>query len=156
MESDFIAVEGEFNTADALWGFLQFPGIDFSESVFLNVEHQVYSEGAQRRLPPVFDASYLRQMGQKKPAIEYLVLQLYPQGLPIGEAARQMESIVTYQNYRDSDCQMILLLYDGLCAEVYCKNPAWLQSMLENAARIPDAEMTPKSSLTDSRTTMYL
>ena len=156
MQSDFIAVECAFSTTDDLWKFLQIPGVDLSESVFLNVENLIYSDGSQIRLPPVFAGSELKRFAEKKPVPEYLVLQLYPQSLPIGEAARQMESIVDYQDYRNSDCQMIILVYDGMCAEVYCKNPVWLQSVIDEAAHIPGTEVAPKSVLTDSRTTMYL
>ena len=156
MDDAIIAVECDFSTAESFWKFLEFSGVDLSASVFLNVEYQVYSDGAQIWLPPAFDDAYLKQLTEKKPVPEYMVLQLYPKSLTIGQTAAQMASIKTYQDYQDSDCQMIILAYDGLCAEVYCKNPAWLQTIIDHAVCLCGTKVIPKTALDDARTSMYL
>ena len=156
MKSNYIAVECEFRTIDDFWNFFQFPEIDFSPYVFLNVEHNVYSDRTQIHVAPIFTFSYLKKMIQKKFIPEYMVLHLYPKNLPLGRAAEQMETIEEYQDYIRSDCQMIILAYDCTCVEVYCKNPVWLQSIIDYATHISGTEVTPKSILTDARTTMYL
>lgn len=154
MDFNCSAVECEFEKLEDFWRFFQFPGIDFSSYIFLNVDYDVYSHGAQIYVPPVFNSTYLNQVIQQEFVAEHMILHLYPASLSLEQVAEQMASIDKFQDYIQSDCQMIVLVYDCLYVEVYCKDHTWLHRIIEHVRSFPDTKVTPKSLATDTRTTM--
>lgn len=81
--------------------------------------------------------------------IEHLVLQVFPIGAKIS-------TILTYHSYMESECQIVLLFYDGIFLEVYAKNPQVLKHLLQNIQDAGAVNITLKYEGNDTRTDFYV
>jgi len=51
---------------------------------------------------------------------------------------------------------MIILMYDGYYLEIYCKDSALLQTLMQEAKKLSDTIVEGKYDDTDTRTMMYV
>lgn len=145
-----IGIECEFADFTDIWKFCEFINVDFGQHYFSVIDSSVFStKQIIIDLPNKFNAKYFEELIRKSFFCERLVLHLYP-------LDAISEVIETYDDFVRSKCELILLIYDGAFAEVYCKNRAWLKTLLQNAKSIPNAIVTQKNPDTDSRNTMYV
>ena len=113
------------------------------------VDAALFFERKRVEILKEFTANYFQELFDSHLVGESLVLHLYPNNTPFSE-------IDSYEDYLESPCEIILLLYDFYYLEVYCKNQEWLQYLFCTAKNIPNTRIERKSEDTDPRTTMYV
>ena len=96
-----------------------------------------------------FLPGYFQELIQKSFVGESLVLHLYPENT-------DYEEIETYEDFLNSNCEMIILLYDFYYLEIYSKNQTWIQKLMHTAINTPGAVVEEKYEETDARTIMYV
>lgn len=81
--------------------------------------------------------------------IHKLVLHIYPNGA-------EPRSLLTYEDYFDSPCELILLVYDVVYAEVYVKRIDWFTRLLKNTEQLPLIHLALKTNQTDMRSVLLV
>ena len=142
-------IECEFKDVEDVWKFVQFSGIDFGTRYFSVVFASVLSEGRLIVLPDTYDSTLFQELIRHRFASGGLVVHLYPAGAP-------KEKIDSYDDFLRSACEMIILMCDCFYVEIYCKNAAWLQTLLRTAKEIPGTSVCEKYVDTDTRERMYV
>ena len=69
---------------------------------------------------------------------------------------RECRNIRTYEEFRESACQLLLLLYDCNSIECYIKEQTTLESMLEHVRHNPALEIGLITDANDMRTGMNI
>lgn len=147
--SNVCGMELTFNTCRKAHDFLRFNGIDLTDySVFAN-DCLTYYKADQLPIPGYIEHYLIIEMIEREHFFERLVLNIYPKNAAFSQ-------IDTYQEYKISQCEMIILMYDMLNIEVYAKKKAWLQQLLNNAYALEADNIVFKTEETDERTGMYV
>ena len=81
----------------------------------------------------LFDAAYLSERIQQKHFIIFLKLQAYRSDESNTNA--DFNNIDTFEEYINSNCQMVILIYDCEYVEIYSKNEQELHNFYLNALR---------------------
>ena len=81
--------------------------------------------------------------------IHNLILFLYPN-------SATASAIRTYKELLDSDCELVLLVYDMSYVEIYVKNSDLLEQLLNNVAQMPVVKLDIKTDQTDLRSEFYI
>lgn len=142
-------MECKFATGSKVWEFFEFSEFALESYYFYVVDAFVYSDGVEIKLPDRFKAEYFKELIRQSFVGECFVLHLYPE-------SAFPEEIETYQDFLQSECEIIILMYDCCFVEVYCKNNSWLQLFLKKARSIDGTVVEEKYTLTDARTIMYV
>ena len=79
----------------------------------------------------------------------FLNLQAYPPNV-------QKQSIITYDDFENSNCQFIILIVDGQYFEIYVKDDQLLLKFIKNAIKLHGQKITIKSDYEDGRTRMSM
>lgn len=142
-----------FSKKEDVWQFFDQPTDIGTRFYFSVVDSIVFGKGGffdgRLHIAPIIAPSYFQTMIQQSFMSEILVLHLYPQN---ASPCR----IDTYEDYLNSPCEMIILLYDCCYLEIYCKNQSWLRTMIDKAKEIPDVTFAEKYEDTDPRSVMYV
>lgn len=146
---DVCGLELVFRNCKDAHDFLLLHGIDFS-GFHLFVEAVLAdSKSAETLSPGKVEQAHLAERMKNGASFMELILTVYPKNtLPY--------PIETYQKYKASQCERILLLYDMVNIEVYAKKQDWLKQLLLNAGTQNTAEIRLKTEETDGRTGMYV
>ena len=83
--------------------------------------------------------------------MEYLVILITIQAYPKGS---KTQKIVTYEDFMNSSCEIILLISDCTLIEIYSKDKNLILQFIENAEQCGCTEITIKTDKDDSRTRM--
>ncbi len=133
--------------------FLVFSEIHFGTHYFRTIYTSIYPRSAiitqEIELPLEFHPRELPELTKDWYFVQALVLQLYPETVTA-------EEIENYTDYVQSQCEMIVLAFDFHYVEIYCKNPSWLQAIIDAARKVPGASVEEKYEDTDPRTEMYV
>lgn len=148
-EKIFSGFECVFSKANDVLLFFNSFNLKLNRYYFYTVDAAVYSYNKRLDVPRKFLCSYFQELVQSCFWGEGLVLHLYPE-------SAEFQKIDNYDDFLNSECQMIILLYDVCYLEIYCKNQEWLQILMQKAIDIPGACVEGKSKDTDSRTMMYV
>lgn len=81
--------------------------------------------------------------------IHNLVLYLYP-------SSATASAIRTYKDLLDSDCELVLLVYDMSYVEIYVKDSDLLKQLLNNVAQMPVVNLDIKTDQTDLRSEFFI
>lgn len=81
--------------------------------------------------------------------IHNLVLYLYPNNATAN-------AIRTYQEFLDSDCELVLLVCDMSYVEIYVKDADLLEQLLSNIAQMPIVKLDIKTEQTDLRSEFFI
>ncbi len=148
--SKAIGMKCIFENSDDVLEFCRFSNMDFGSHYFSVMDdYSVLSKGTWTEIPERFQPSYFETLIQKFYTIEAIVLHLYPAGvIP--------EEIDFYQDFVQSNCELILLIWDVAYVDIYCKNEEWLRTLLSNAEQSPNAHISMKTVDTDDRTSMHV
>lgn len=138
-----------FSKKTDIWKFLHFSNLTLDDYYFSVVDAAVFSHCRRIEFLNQFPSSYLQELNPTALVCERLVLHLYHQDTCSVE-------IDDYEDFLKSKCEMIILVCDFYYLEVYCKNQAWLQKLMNNARSIPGASVQEKYEDTDTRTVMYV
>ena len=84
---------------------------------------------------------------QEKHFIVFLKLQAY-------SCVQNFQNISTYEDFKQSDCQILVLVYDCSFAEVYAKNKVVLQAVHQRATQMRYKNLTYITDQNDARTKM--
>ena len=146
-------IECRFATDEDVWKVLTFQNLDLSERCFEVIESFAFLTGTgsgtkMLSLPRQLSPSFF-EAEHEGIFIDSLVMHLYKQdALP--------QKIDTYTEYVESGAEMIILLYDGVSFEVYCKNRKWLETLWRNLCQMEGVKAYKKYEDTDTRTAMYV
>lgn len=66
----------------------------------------------------------------------------------------QQTCIKSYNDYKNSNCEFLLLISDGNCIEFYCKNNSLLEKIIKNCKKYFNVKIEIKTELNDSRIIM--
>ena len=147
--NSFCGFECVFEKKSDVWTFLKLFNIVLDDYYFSVVDESVFSNRIRIEICKEFKVNYFEELIQKKFVSECLVLHLYPEGI-------QPEEINSYHDFLESTCEMIILLYDFVYLEIYCKNQIWLRNLMCEAISISGAVVEAKYENTDTRTIMYV
>lgn len=81
--------------------------------------------------------------------IQHMVLAIFPNNSTI-------ENITTYEDFINSHCELLLLIYDVAYGEIYVKSKDWLFKLLDNIEKMKVKELCIKTDESDMRTAMYV
>ena len=109
----------------------------------------VYQKNSKIILQQVVDFSYIQRISKNDIFILSLVLQSYPRDA-------QIVNIDVYKDFKESRCDLLLLICDGSYVEIYCKDKSWLVQCIENAEMLGATEISIKTDISDQRTGMYV
>lgn len=138
-----------FSKLRDVWEFVRFPGIDFGSYSFKVVDGLVLSRGRMIEIPQEFKPSYFQELVEWSFLADHLVLHLYPE-------MTDLEEIENYEDFIQSNCEMVVLMCDAYYVEIYCKNKEWLQTLLHTARGIEGTVVEEKYPDTDPRTVFYV
>lgn len=147
--SNVIGIEYFFEKSSDIWTVFEFKGLNLPAYYFEVIDEIIVSEKGWAHLCKTFKADYFQKINGASLAVQCLVLHLYPEGVSV-------EKIDTYEDFKKSNCEMILLLYDSYYLEIYAKKPLWIQKLYENAKQLPEVKVELKYLETDGRTGMYV
>lgn len=147
--SDVCGLELAFKTCREAHNFLLLNDLDLTDYVVLVNDCVPYNKAVQVPIPNCIKHSIIVEMIEHKQFFESLVLNIYPKNVTISQ-------ISTYQEYKISQCEMIILMYDMLNIEVYAKKKAWLLQLSNNAHTLEAVKVVLKTEETDGRTGMYV
>ena len=151
MDLTCCGIEYEFETPNHTWDFLNLLNIDYGSKKYFRVYYDViYSNWSDDIivLPTKIEPSYFHNL-EKPLVIEELILHLYSENSIESE-------IETYDDYINSDCEMVLLIYDCAYLEIYCKDELLRERLFTLADNIPDTKVEWKYVETDGRTGMHV
>lgn len=143
-------IECVFSNFNSILSFFEsISNRDWEEYHFKAVDYSIFSHGKRIYLPKEFSPSYIKQLVQQAFMCERLVLHLYP-------GKGNYESIDNYEDFLDSNCELVILAYDCCYLEIYSKNQHWLEEILHTAHSIPGTIVAEKYADSDGRTSMYV
>ena len=109
----------------------------------------VYSDRIRFDLPKEFSGGYFRELVNISFVSERLVLHVYTK-------AEEYREIDTYSDFVNSNCEMVMLLYDFCYFEIYCKNQCLTKKLMHIAEGIAGTIVEEKYEDTDGRTVLYV
>lgn len=125
-----ISFEVPQSTTDTLWKILQGADIQQFDWYVVQAQTEVWDKP--------FGTDFFTQAAYKGPAfskrirddhfIVFFKLQAYPH-------SENFQNISTYETFVQSDCQLLLLVYDCSFVEVYVKSQDVLHVVFQNAVR---------------------
>ena len=142
-------IECIFSQKSDVWNWLRLSNINFEGFYFFVEDAAVFSNCKRIKVPSTFTPEFLTELACCYAAGERLVLHLYPEGV-------QNEAIDSYADFQLSKCELIVLLYDFVHIEIYCKNHLWIQEFLCASTKFYGAVVNKKYEDTDPRTNMYV
>ncbi|MCO4850684.1 DUF2691 family protein [Bacillus vallismortis] len=76
------------------------------------------------------------------------------QAFPFGKTVDQVE---TYEEFVDSDCELVLLLADSSCVEIYCKDRNVIEKLYSNALQdhFEEVQLITEENNTRTRLTVW-
>lgn len=95
-----------------------------------------------------YSGSELKAALPKLADLSFARIRQYPIGAVIGK-------IDTYSDYAQSDCELLLLFYDGGVYELYAKDEALLHRLFQFASEHGFEQIEFKSEANDSRNRMF-
>jgi len=112
-------------------------------------QDEIYLEHMGRLL---FDKDFYKgedfyQLIQKDHYVIFLKLQAYCKNGIFSE-------VHTYNEFEESDCQLLLLIYDSKWFEIYAKDKTLVQALYEKAASLGYSDIHYKTDDNDHRTKM--
>ncbi len=146
---DVCGLELVFHTCKDAHDFLLLNGIDFSGFDLFAEAVLAASKSAVTLNPGKVEQAHLAERMKNGASFMELILTVYPENAV-------SYPVETYQKYKASQCEMILLLYDMVNIEVYVKKQDWLKQLLQNAGALNAAEIRLKTEETDGRMGMYV
>lgn len=57
---------------------------------------------------------------------------------------KQVDEISSYKDFKNSDCEFILLITDGVYVEIYCKDKCMLESLYNNSFHLENSNSKPR------------
>ncbi len=146
---DVCGLEFHLKSFIDIHNFLMLDNLDLAGFEIFASDGMLCHGTAQMPIPGYIKRSFLAEMREHKQSFETLVLHIYPTNTVPA-------NIDTYQEYKNSQCVMILLLYDALNIEIYSKNQMWLMQMLNDACTLNATNIVLKTEETDEREGMYV
>ncbi|SFC37684.1 Protein of unknown function [Bacillus sp. OV322] len=107
---------------------------EITEFVWLSADEESYLVENKELREPLFpeemngmDSLFLRELlEENKYYLIFVNLQAYPKG-------KNPLHIETYDEYVNSNCQLVLLVVDSIYVTIYCKDKAKLEGLYQNA-----------------------
>lgn len=146
---DVCGLELTFRTCRDAHEFLLLNGLELTNYVVFANDCVPNYKSAPMPIPGYIKGSLIVEMIEHKKYFEALMLDIYPKNV-----ARSQ--INTYQEYKFSPCEMIILMYDMVNIEVYAKKKVWLLQLLNNANTLGAVKVVLKTEENDERTGMYV
>ncbi len=147
--NDVIGIECEIDHPNSVNALLRFNGIDFENFYFHALDAMVFGKEQIVSVPETLQADDFKKLFEEDPYCPCLNLRVYP----VGTAPQKID---TYDDYRNSPCEMIVLVYDSAYVEIYTKNKTWLDTLIQNANELQGERIDLKTPETDGRTEMYV
>lgn len=146
---DVCGLELTFKTCKNAHNFLLLNNLDLTNYVVFANDYMPCYTAAQVSIPGYIKRSFIIELIEHEHFLESLVLNIYPKNVAPSQ-------INTYQEYKVSQCEMIILMYDMLNIEVYAKKKTWLLQLLNNAYALKAVKVVFKTEETDGRMGMYV
>ena len=144
-----IGLEIVFKNFCDLTRFLSLNGMNLFSYYFYCVDHSIYYHSETTQFSSKISYAELFEISKRPYVIERLHLQVYQ----YGTFPQEIES---YQDFVSSECEMIILAYDGVYLEIYARDNQWLNQLLSNAREIEVESINVKTLNTDTRKGMYV
>ena len=124
----------------------------YDEEIIIKRSTRTFPIGGDYHFPEgkVSGAQFLHAIGSSNYDDLYAIrisVQIYPSG-------SSKQDIVTYEDFLNSECNIIFLLCDVDYAEIYVKSESHLLQFIKNADRIGCKAIEIKTDLNDGRTRM--
>ncbi|WP_338777763.1 DUF2691 family protein [Metabacillus sp. FJAT-52054] len=107
---------------------------EISEFVWTSGGEESYLVKGDELQEPLFpdevsrmDGLLLRELLEEN---KYYLIFVNLQAFPKGESSLRVE---TYEEFVNSNCQLVLLVFDSVYVEIYCKDNIRLESLYQNA-----------------------
>jgi len=144
----YCGIECVFSDVKQTTDFLRLLISHINDGYFCIEDQFVLSKGESTAFPEKLKAGEFRELLTPFVYVLSLVVHLYP-------SDAQNEWIDTYEDYKKSRCEMIILIYDSAYLEVYCKSI----ELLDNLFKIAKMSAVTADKIyedTDDRTCMWV
>ena len=149
LSNNWIGVECSVDDQNSMNALFKFEGIDFVNFYFDVVDAMLFSKGQIVSVPDRLQADEFEKLFEDDPYFPCLNLRVYP-------VCTDPQKIDTYDDYINSLCEMIVLVYDTAYVEIYTKNKNWLDTLIRNANKLQGVHLELKTAGTDGREAMYV
>ena len=127
-----------------------FPGIMLKDTQIYIGESEMFRNNRPAQNEVALIVSMIKEHVEVPDSwIHNLVLYLYPNSA-IASAIR------TYKEFLDSDCELVLLVYDMSYVEIYVKDSYLLEQLLNNVAQMPIVKLDIITEKTDLRSEFFI
>jgi len=116
---------------------------------FMMIDGFLCIDGQRIDLPEFLTINDFKQQLNLSFYAESLVMHYY-------SIQSEVSAIDTYEDYVNSNCEMIVIIFDSAYLEVYCKNTQLLRHIYKVACGLSSVSVKRKYEDTDERTGMYI
>ena len=142
-------IECIFPNPKALFRFLEACRQEITNCFIYVLDQAAYYCGKRICLPEKIRHDEISLWVDRLLVFERLVLHIYPPNA-------QCSTIDTYNDFLKSECQFLVLIYDGVFLEIYTKNSNTATVLYNNAGLCGALEVTIKTDDTDLRRELFV
>lgn len=143
------AIECIFCDCESLNNYLKMDNVNMTALCVQITDQAIYLKGNRIAFPTSIDGCDFGLFSSDLFIYERLVLLLFPQGA-------QAVPIYTRDDFNNSSCQMVILLYDATYIEIYLKDIQTALVLCENARTSGASKVVLKEAENDMREQFYV
>ncbi len=143
-----IGFETRFNKYNDLMECFNFIVSKYSNYNMIVSDCLIYPRKFQIKTPFVYEKTIACEMSTKKAIFEAIKLEVY-------STSDSLTIIRNYEDYKNGFCNALLLIYDMLSMEIYCKKQDELNELMLFTLKHKLEYFDIKSEKSDQRTSMF-